>query len=602
LELNDEFMNRHIIPQHLSIRAFRDNGYKDAAHALAELIDNSVQAGEKTPGTIQVEVICLDRTEFIEQRHVRRVAEIAVLDNASGMDAATLNMALQFGNGRHLDEANQDGIGKFGMGLPNASISQCRRVDVWSWIESKVLHTYLDVDEIESRQLEEVPIPKEAELPKLWISLAKQQIGASGTLVVWSKLDRVRWKGSRALLENGEAVVGRMYRYFISSKKVAIRLAAYEERGAGSPALVREWNVRANDPLYLMKKTSSPAPYDDQSAFDIVGEEMLTYEYRRRKHKVVLKYSITKTNPRKEGGNSSIGRHAAKNQGVSIVRARRELQLNRTFDDRSDARDRWWGVEVHFDPGLDEVFGVTNNKQDATAFYRVDLQADADIEELTATQFRELLKEQNDPRLIIYDISAKIDKQLGTMREQIKRMREGVRTKGSSAAPPGSAEEIASKATEQRKEKYGKKGTSDQQEDLPEEERKEKIAANLEGSEGMSKEQADELAEEIVEKHVKYVFVEGPLPGGVLFDVNSQMGGPIAIKINSNHPARDHFFELLKQESPDADSPALRGLKLLFSAWARLEDEASPARKITFEDIRVDWGIIARNFMEGLSD
>ncbi len=57
----------------------------------------------------------------------------------------------------------------------------------------------------------------------------------------------------------------------------------------------------------------------------------------------------------------------ARNQGVSVVRAKRELELNHSFDSRSDPRDRWWGIAVLFEPELDDVFGMTNNKQAAGA-------------------------------------------------------------------------------------------------------------------------------------------------------------------------------------------------------------------------------------------
>ena len=36
-----------------------------------------------------------------------------------------------------------------------------------------------------------------------------------------------------------------------------------------------------------------------------------------------------------------------------------------------DPRERWWGAEIEFPPTLDEVFGVPNNKQAATALFRV---------------------------------------------------------------------------------------------------------------------------------------------------------------------------------------------------------------------------------------
>ena len=36
-----------IIPAHLAVKAMRDNGYKNAAYAIAELMDNSIQAGAR---------------------------------------------------------------------------------------------------------------------------------------------------------------------------------------------------------------------------------------------------------------------------------------------------------------------------------------------------------------------------------------------------------------------------------------------------------------------------------------------------------------------------------------------------------------------------
>ena len=43
------------IPPHLAIQAMRDSGYKNTAYALAELIDNSVQANAKS-----CEIFCIE--------------------------------------------------------------------------------------------------------------------------------------------------------------------------------------------------------------------------------------------------------------------------------------------------------------------------------------------------------------------------------------------------------------------------------------------------------------------------------------------------------------------------------------------------------------
>src|SRR3954469_12838339 len=135
-------MDNSIVPAHLAVKAMRDNGYKNAAYAVAELMDNSIQAGASV-----VELLCADQEVLVDQRARRRLNHVAVLDNGGGMDADTLQIALQFGNGSRLEEGKQHGMGRFGMGLPSASISQCQRVDVWTWQggADSALHSYIDL-------------------------------------------------------------------------------------------------------------------------------------------------------------------------------------------------------------------------------------------------------------------------------------------------------------------------------------------------------------------------------------------------------------------------------------------------------------------------
>ena len=182
----DKVTEYDIVPTSLAVKAMRDNGYKNAAYALAELMDNSIQAGAHS-----VEVLCADQEGMVDQRMRRRLSQVAVLDNGSGMNEATLQIALQFGNGTRLSaEEAAKGMGRFGMGLPSASISQCRRVDVWSWQHgpNSALHSYIDLSEIEAGTLKLVPKPDQVPLPSLWVeALGDEPLDESGTLVVWSK-------------------------------------------------------------------------------------------------------------------------------------------------------------------------------------------------------------------------------------------------------------------------------------------------------------------------------------------------------------------------------------------------------------------------------
>lgn len=588
-------MQHEILPPDLAIASMRSSGYRDSAYALAELIDNSIQAGLDINECTNVEVICIDKVEMVAERRRQRMDQVAVYDNSCGMTADVLRIALQFGNGSHKTSEKQNGIGKFGMGLPNASISQCCRVDVWSWQNGQCCHSYLDVDEISRGALREVPQPQPKALPEFWKKLIRDRISPHGTLVVWSRLDRIRWKTSSAFLRNTEFLIGRIYRYFLSDKKTRIRLAAFEDTN-GAVVEKADSDAAPNDPLYLMTGTLSPKPYNKEPAFDSFAQYHTRIGVQGAEHLVTLTFSVSKKKARHDGGNSAIGNQAARNQGVSVVRAGRELELNNSFDSRSEARDRWWGVEVSFEPALDDVFGVTNNKQAATAFRKMDLDEDARAENLSPQAYREELEAAHDPRLAMYEISKEINNQLRIMKDQIKSQGEGKRAKAGATPPLGSAEDIATKATQRRKEELGTTGASDKDEKLPFEE-KQRVLTEEFMDEGVAEEEAREIAVEWAKSDTKFVFKEGEIPGPAFFDIRSR-AGKIFVVVNSLHPAKDGLFELLKQSDGVNDTPALSALKLLLEAWARLEDEANPRRRQMLEEIRMDWGRIARDFLQ----
>jgi len=113
--------------------------------------------------------------------------------------------------------------------------------------------------------------------------------------------------------------------------------------------------------------------------------------------------------------------------------------------------------------------------------------------------------------------------------------------------------------------------------------------------------QAKEIAVAYVRSNIKFLFQEAEIPGPAIFDVKSK-AGTIMININTRHPAREHLFELLRQENADTETPALKALKLLLSAWARLEDEAGDQRRQQLEDTRQDWGRLARDFLQAANE
>ncbi|MEM8779495.1 MAG: ATP-binding protein [Cyanobacteria bacterium P01_G01_bin.49] len=598
-----------IVPAHLAVQAMRDNGYKNAAYAIAELMDNAIQAGAS-----QVELLCGERKQQLEQRKRSRIEEIAVLDNGCGMDATVLRLALQFGNGTYLDENKHTGIGRFGMGLPSSSISQCQRVDVWSWQNGvdKALYTYLDLDEIKSRRMNEVPEPIHKSLPITWTKVG-QKLGQSGTLVVWSNIDRCIWRTGKAIIDNSELIIGRMYRKFLHNDQVSIRMIAFDLDESNN--VITEKFARPNDPGYLMEKTSCPAPFDNQAMFqpwegDTSYEATFSINFKGKEHEVKVRFSYAKeearqAEPGKNPGSMPHGQHASKNIGVSVVRAGRELELDQNLVNNYDPTERWWGIEVEFPPSLDDIFGVTNNKQSARNFGEI---LQLDIESLleegkTVAQLKEELLQDEDPKLPLLELAHKINSQLSVIRRLLKAQTKGTRT-SEKRHDPYKPQKIATHVTKERK-SQGYKGKSDEDEELPKPERKEVIKKTLK-EEGVTETQAELLAATTVDDGLKYTFAEAPIDSPAFFSVKPR-GGAIIVTLNTEHPAYQNLVEILEEDVDKTDMDTLRsrlinsldGLKLLLMAWARYEDEQPDGkRKSDAQDARIDWGRIAKRFLE----
>lgn len=153
--------------------SLRDIGY-DFVAALADVVDNSV-----TAGATEVDIdIVFDGAE----------SYVAIADDGNGMSEAELHEALRFGTRREYELGE---LGRYGLGLKTASLSQCRRLTV---VTRRAL-TYrrlsaktLDLDHIIATDRWEVidpPAGSHAGDSVEWLS------DLPGTVVLWENLDRV---------------------------------------------------------------------------------------------------------------------------------------------------------------------------------------------------------------------------------------------------------------------------------------------------------------------------------------------------------------------------------------------------------------------------
>jgi len=577
-----------------SANSLRATGFKSTHYALAELIDNSVQSAleDKKSKNCNVEVIAIDKDQ--------KLSKILVVDDAGGMSPEVLRTSLGVGRGRALDENKKNRVGKgktskFGLGLKQASLSQCARFEVYTWQGKNIFMSYLDNNELDAGKLKYVPEPIKKDIPEELNEIISIKGTNSGTCVIWFDISpKSTWKTSFGLMRNAEIEFGRMYRHLIDDKSVEINLRTFDEISKNSFKETSSKAVRKSDPLFLMKDcvVEDFKEHKELSKKDKYFDWKDTEEFvAPNGSKIYVKYSVTNKNFRKAaiGSKNQLNTFLGKHDGVSVIRNGRELEIEKSFNTK-DTRERFVGVEISFDATLDDLMGVDGKKQTAANFYKRDVEILAGDEGKTEIEYLKDIEENlSGDEVILVKISNSISSQISTLTNQVRDIRKNEK-KG---LDPDSGEATGTKAIDGR----DKKTQSDKDfKDISDAEKLEWVKKKLE--EG-GEEHVDEVAGDIVGKKLRFHFTDVDLPPQFLFDIELN-AGIYNIKLNKKHPAFLNFFKLLSdQDDVNSDEPSSeKGLKLLLESWARLEDEAPENLKIQLQDIRLEWGKLARLFFK----
>ena len=242
-------------------------------------------------------------------------------------------------------------------------------------------------------------------------------------MVSWKNLDFTKWKTAEGLFNNVENEIGRMYRYFINEGTVKIKFKYFKKNG-GNYKLIEEQIVRPNDPLYQMKNSTCPKPWDKKPGFAEAETEKILVNIGKQRE-IKLKFGIATEEFRgveEAGGNKPHGKHAAKNNGVSFIRSGRELELNKSWNNPSDPRWRWVNAEIHFDgdEDMDNFLKVPTNKQGANNLYYRDIKKLCEENNLNEPKYMSYLQETDLEEFIATLISTKIKKRLNQMADTIR--------------------------------------------------------------------------------------------------------------------------------------------------------------------------------------
>lgn len=558
-----------IIDAYLGLAALRQAGYKSTATAVAELVDNSLEAK-----AINIDIIAISNPVVVTNRTSNQITKIAVLDDGEGMDEVVLSQCLSMGWGTRLEK--REGLGRFGFGLKGSSISQARRVEVYSWQSGIVQMAYLDLDEVREESLQELREVEQSQLPSEIIDNFSDKFGDSGTLVLWDKLDQIDLRRADTLLKRINKDLCRIYRHFLddddvygSKRVITLHMLDCDKN------IINSNRLKANDPLYLLVPNNLEG-YENETTNELFGKKFdLPIKYfdgsKERISNVLITQSIAKSSIQNLGGNSSQGRHYGDNTGISFVRAGREIDFDTFgFIDRSEPRHRWWGIEVRFDPVLDELFGVTNNKQHIRSIQKLDQEHIDALNE----------DENNHTANLQIELNKVLSENIKEMMKIITGRRSGT-NKGKREAK-GVVEKVN---VDVKKDKTPTASEYDSQRKSDEEKVIERLQSILDDDSSLSKEEAEAHALETLDYRVDILTAEWP--GELFLDRRTVANASIG-KINRNTNFYERFWNYLEEHN---DKRGFEALEILFMAFVRTEDEmVRECDSKIFERFRSKWG------------
>ena len=175
--MSEQKRTREVIPSAYNIiSSNRSIGYSLDA-AIADIIDNSISA----------EATKIDLLSFGKN------PSLFIVDNGKGMDSDELADAMTFG-GKINCQAMRDlkDLGRFGMGLKTASLSQCKRLEVVSKKNGSLTGGCWDLEYLKKNDSWEFIVLNEDEcLEKVKETFLSSDDVVSGTVVIWTNFDRL---------------------------------------------------------------------------------------------------------------------------------------------------------------------------------------------------------------------------------------------------------------------------------------------------------------------------------------------------------------------------------------------------------------------------
>tara|TARA_B110001452_G_scaffold267647_1_gene278820 strand:+ start:5854 stop:7710 length:1857 start_codon:yes stop_codon:yes gene_type:complete len=383
------------------LERLRSSDFKNSAYAIAEIVDNSIDAGADKV-EILIDTVTAGRSEIIQS--------ITFVDNGSGISHDLLKKVVVFSETGH--NPGEGKTGRFGMGLPNSSLSQCKKFIVASEQSDNWRQIKIDLRDMLDKGTLDVPDVSDSlddSLKRILNELTR--IKQPKTCVHWVLPDKLDFTRGDTAVKRLEPMLGRIYRKALVGN-LDLEIIIFKDGNS----VGERHTVRPYDPLFLslgdsqgadcIEKTISKSPHGDhpsKNPSDILGAFVSKGKLIKTPFREVEEYchdnlgvtvqgkvynfkvttSVAKKDIQKPAmerpGKEPLGAEMRKKMlgsanfpggNISFVRNGREIESgNYSLFNVSQETQRWWSIEVSYnthgddDNIYDELMGLSHTKQ-----------------------------------------------------------------------------------------------------------------------------------------------------------------------------------------------------------------------------------------------
>ena len=340
-----------------------------------------------------------------------------------------------------------------------------------------------------------------------------------------------------------------------------------------------------------------------------IGSYRIMASFRRRK--IVRSAAFAGTdnyNYYRNPGDTKYGKLAEQLRGISILRGGREISLDTNWLRADLTIDRWVALSIDFDPSLDSVFGISNDKQ-RTGF----------LSSLAQIKTKEIGERDDEYEPNVLKAAKTIQQILGQLRSLVnKDTPQSKKPEQIDTDPSVEATSVLVQITASTSERVDNDSTCaidgiDNKETKPSD-----IKQSYKDLTSGGREADRTRPEIVVNNKLKVDFVTDPVLGdnNIFIPINTN-NGVLIIKFNGQHPLYKSLERILSLQNRDdeqdrddeqeqADTIELKDalkdavsvIRCLFYAYSRAELEAGDKQQSYYQKVRLDWGIVAKDVFD----